>query len=100
MSRALENTGTQSAARRSAIPRSDATRDSETYRLSPHHRANSVASIQFCETHISRVALVGALAYRLKKPVRYDFLDYSSLEERYAACNVELELNGRWAPDL
>jgi aminoglycoside phosphotransferase family enzyme/predicted kinase len=75
--------------------------DPATYGRSPFHdRTPPTGPIELCETHISWVALAGPFAYKVKKPVRYDFLDYGSLERRHAACLVELELNGRWAPGL
>ena len=52
------------------------------------------------ETHVSWVVLAGDYAYKLKKPVRYPFLDYSSVALRRAACVTEVELNRRWAPTL
>jgi aminoglycoside phosphotransferase family enzyme/predicted kinase len=52
------------------------------------------------ETHVSWIALAGPYAYKLKKPVRYAFLDYSTPERRLAACRTELALNRRWARDL
>ncbi len=51
------------------------------------------------ETHISTVFLVGARAYKLKKPVRLPFVDLSTRELREAACRAEVELNRRIAPD-
>ncbi len=52
------------------------------------------------ETHISWVVLAGDFAYKIKKPVRFPFLDYSSAALRRAACRTEVDLNRRWAPDL
>jgi uncharacterized protein len=50
------------------------------------------------ETHTGLVVLVGDLAYKVKKPVRTDFLDFSTPERREWACQRELELNRRLAP--
>ena len=52
------------------------------------------------ETHISRVVLEGDRAYKLKKPVRLPFVDYSSLERRHEYCREEVRLNRRLAPDI
>lgn len=52
------------------------------------------------ETLISWIALAGPYAYKLKKPVRFEFLDYSTPALRRAACMTELRVNRRWAPDL
>jgi aminoglycoside phosphotransferase family enzyme len=52
------------------------------------------------ETHMSWVFLAGEQAYKLKKPVRFPYLDFSTLERREAACRAELNLNRRLAPDV
>ena len=52
------------------------------------------------ETHIGVVFLVGELAYKLKKPVRTTFLDFSTPARRLEACRREVELNRRLAPDV
>ena len=56
--------------------------------------------IRVAETHISWVLLTGEFAYKVKKPIRLSFLDYSTLERRRALCEEELRLNRRLAPDL
>ena len=58
------------------------------------------AGTELVETHISWLLLSGADAYKLKKPVKLDFLDFSRLEQRRAACDEELRINRRTAPDL
>ena len=55
---------------------------------------------QIVETHISWVLLVGDMAYKIKKPVRLPFVDYSSLEVRRHFCEEELRLNQRLASSL
>ena len=52
------------------------------------------------ETHISWVLLTGTLAYKLKKPVRLPFLDFTTLAARRHACAEELRVNRRLAPEL
>jgi uncharacterized protein len=52
------------------------------------------------QTHIGYVYLVGECAYKLKKQVRFDFLDFSTLAQRKWALERELELNRRLCPDL
>ncbi|WP_129774899.1 bifunctional aminoglycoside phosphotransferase/ATP-binding protein [Peristeroidobacter soli] len=52
------------------------------------------------ETHISWVILTGSFAYKIKKPVKLDFIDTSTLERRRHYCNEELRLNRRLAPKL
>ncbi len=52
------------------------------------------------ETHISWVLLGAADVWKIKKPVRLPFLDFSSLEQRRQMCEEELRLNRRLAPTL
>lgn len=52
------------------------------------------------ETHMSWVFLAGDVVYKLKKPVRFSYLDFSTLARREAACRAELTLNRRLAPDV
>ena len=59
-----------------------------------------VKQIRLIETHISWVLLTGPFAYKIKKPVRLPFLDFSSLERRRHFCHEELRLNKRLAPQL
>jgi aminoglycoside phosphotransferase family enzyme/predicted kinase len=59
-----------------------------------------VSEIQLIQTHISWVILTGDWAYKLKKPVNFGFVDFSTLELRQAACLEEVRLNRRTAPSL
>jgi uncharacterized protein len=59
-----------------------------------------VASIELRETHISSVLLTGEFVYKIKKPVRLAFLDFSTLGNRRGYCEEELRLNRRFAPEL
>ena len=59
-----------------------------------------VENIRVLNTHISWVVLTGDFAYKIKKPIKLAFLDYSTLEKRRYYCGLELELNKRWAPEL
>src|SRR5262249_10177963 len=52
------------------------------------------------ETHMSWVFLAGEEVYKLKKPLRFPYLDFSTLARREAACRAELILNGRLAPNV
>lgn len=57
-------------------------------------------STELVETHISVLVFLGDRAYKLKKPVRFGFLDFSTREAREAACHREVDLNRRLAPDV
>lgn len=61
---------------------------------------HSCQNIRLFDTHISWVILTGPYAYKIKKPLKLEFLDYSTLERRRHFCNEERRLNSRWAPDL
>ena len=52
------------------------------------------------ETHVSWVFLTGPFAYKVKKPLRLSFIDYSTTERRLEMCREELRLNRRHAPGL
>lgn len=56
--------------------------------------------IELIQTHVSYVLLTGDYAYKLKKPVNFGFLDFSTLDKRQHFCNEELRLNQRGAPNL
>jgi len=58
------------------------------------------AAVRRCETHAAVVFLAGERAIKVKRAVRYPFLDYSTLAKREAACRAELEVNRRFAPQL
>lgn len=63
----------------------------------PHHIPGKVKLV---ETHISYVFLAGEFAYKVKKPIQTDFLDYTTLERRQRCCQEELRLDRRYAPEL
>jgi uncharacterized protein len=56
--------------------------------------------VERIDTHAASVFLAGDYAYKIKRAVKYPYLDYSTLEKRKAACAKELEINRRFAPDL
>jgi aminoglycoside phosphotransferase family enzyme/predicted kinase len=56
--------------------------------------------LELMETHISWVVLAGDYAYKIKKPVVLDFLDFGTLEKRRHYCEEELRLNRPWAPEI
>ncbi len=55
---------------------------------------------EWIETHMSWVLLVGDRVLKMKKPVRFPFLDFSTVELREHHCREELRLNRRLAPDV
>jgi aminoglycoside phosphotransferase family enzyme/predicted kinase len=67
--------------------------------LKPESYAQRPDRVEHVETHISHVFLAGTYVYKLKKPVKYDFLDFSTVTSREHACREEVRLNRRLAPD-
>jgi aminoglycoside phosphotransferase family enzyme/gluconate kinase len=59
-----------------------------------------VSEFQVLETHISWVILTGDYAYKIKKPMDFGFLDFSTLDRRKYFCEEELRLNKRLADSL
>lgn len=58
------------------------------------------AGVRVLQTHISVVFLAGGFAYKVRKPVRLGFLDFSTLGRREHDCREEVRLNRRLAPDV
>ncbi|MBN8678859.1 MAG: hypothetical protein J0M29_11590 [Chitinophagales bacterium] len=56
--------------------------------------------VSLLETHISWVVLTDQFAFKLKKPTRFDFLDFSTLAQRKYFCEEEFHLNRRLAPQM
>jgi aminoglycoside phosphotransferase family enzyme/predicted kinase len=61
---------------------------------------NKDAPVQMFETHISWVVVTDRFAYKFKKAVQFDFLDFSTLDARHFYCKEEVRLNRRLAPNL
>lgn len=59
-----------------------------------------VSYIKMVQTHISWVFLTGKYAYKVKKPVNFGFLDYTTLEKRKFFCEQEVILNSRLSKEL
>jgi aminoglycoside phosphotransferase family enzyme len=66
----------------------------------PGAYAHAPPEVSVRETHMSWVFLAGGRVYKLKKPVRFPFLDFSTVARREAACRAELVLNRRLAHDV
>lgn len=66
----------------------------------PEIYPHPVGKIQVRETHISWLILTGEHVYKIKKPVNFGFLDFSSLAQRRYYCFQELRLNRRFAPSI
>lgn len=66
--------------------------------LKPGAYPHPVADLQLLETHLSWVILTGPYAYKIKKPVAFGFVDFSTEALRGQACREELRLNRRLSP--
>ena len=62
--------------------------------------AHGGAAVEQIETHGAIVFLAGERAYKLKRAVRFDYLDFSTVDRRRAMCEAEVRLNRRTAPAL
>ena len=67
--------------------------------LSPAAYPHPVDQVELIQTHISYVLLAGDHVYKIKKPVDFGFLDFSSLGKRRHYCRQEVVLNSRLCPD-
>jgi aminoglycoside phosphotransferase family enzyme/predicted kinase len=62
--------------------------------------AEKIGAKKICETHTSWVLLTGRFAYKIKEPVNFGFLDYTSQKKRKRFCLEELRLNRRLSPEI
>jgi len=67
--------------------------------LRPEFYPDTPAEVELRQTHISYVLLAGEHVYKIKKAIKFPFLDYSTLEKRRHFCAEEIRLNRRLAPD-
>jgi aminoglycoside phosphotransferase family enzyme/predicted kinase len=65
----------------------------------PSSYPEPTAHVEQIDTHISSVFIADRFVYKLKKQVRFDFLDFSTMQKRREACTHELHLNRRLASD-
>lgn len=80
-----------------AGPAEPALREKIDFLRRPEAYAEPTGAVATIETHMSWVFLTDAHAYKMKKPVRYSFLDYSTLALRRRMCDEEVRLNRRLA---
>lgn len=76
------------------------TQDQVQQLLDQRKMQDTQADLQLVETHISWLLLGSEYVFKIKKPVRYSFLDFSTLEERKFYCQEEVRLNRRLSPDM
>jgi len=68
--------------------------------LNPKIYPDLPEKVELIETHISLVFLTPAYVYKVKKPVNFGFLDFTSLDKRKYFCQQEVKLNRRLSPNL
>ena len=78
----------------------DDQRDVIDFLSRPSSYGTAVDRVDVIETHASLVFLAGEHAYKLKRAVKYPYLDFSTAALRREACEAELALNRRTAPEL
>jgi uncharacterized protein len=70
------------------------------FRLLTDPASHGGEPVRRVDTHAASVFLAGKRALKVKRAVRFPFLDYSTLERRKAACAAELEVNRAFAPEI
>lgn len=68
--------------------------------MQPEFYPHFMDKVELIQTHISWVFIAGEYVYKLKKPVNFGFLDFTTLEKRRFFCDKELALNKRLCPDI
>ena len=68
--------------------------------LDPACYPHEVSELKLIETHIAWLITTGDYVYKIKKPVNFGFLDFTTLEQRKFFCEEELRLNQRMSSDL
>ena len=76
------------------------TGQADAIRLLSDPATHNGASVRRIDTHSSVIFLAGSRAFKLKRAVKYDYLDFSTLDLRKRFCEAELRINTRIAPDL
>lgn len=71
-----------------------------TAMLNPQTYPEETEKIDLIQTHISFIFLTENYVYKIKKPVNFGFLDFSTLEKRKHYCEKELQLNRRLCPEI
>src|SRR5436190_15790800 len=65
-----------------------------------HGSRGGLQVVKRIDTHAAVVFLTREYAYKVKRAVRFPYLDYSTLDRRKAACDAEIEVNRPFAPDI
>jgi aminoglycoside phosphotransferase family enzyme len=68
--------------------------------LNPAHLPDETKQVALVQTHISMVFIADQFVYKIKKPVDFGFLDFTTLDKRYYYCTQEIKLNSRLSRGL
>ncbi|MEO5657472.1 MAG: hypothetical protein ABIO65_00690 [Nitrospiria bacterium] len=68
--------------------------------LRPSFYPHPVRSVVLLQTHVSYIVMAGDRVYKVKKPVNFGFLDFTTVEKRRWFCHQEVELNRRLTSDV
>ena len=68
--------------------------------MNPLNYPEKPKNITLAQTHISNVFIGDEFVYKIKKPVNFGFLDFSTLEKRKHYCSQEVKLNSRFSKDV
>lgn len=68
--------------------------------LKPSAYPEPTTAVHLVQTHVSFIFITDAFAYKIKKPVDFGFLNFSTLDRRRFYCNEEVRLNRRLCPDI
>ena len=68
--------------------------------LKPDAYPEEVSAVELIQTHVSYIFLTDRHAYKIKKPVDFGFLNFSTIDRRRFYCNEEVRLNRRLCPDI
>src|SRR5215475_13915012 len=86
--------------RRSAKQMNDSACQEAVFALLADPATHRGAAVKRIDTHAASVFLAGARAFKVKRAVRFPFLDYSTVARRKSACEAELRINRSFAPDI
>ena len=78
----------------------DLQREVSDFLSKPGNLPAAAGKVERVETHISVVFLAGERAWKMKRARAFPYLDFSTLEKRREACDSEVSLNRRTAPDI
>src|SRR5215467_3770460 len=86
--------------RRSAKRMNDSACQEAVFALLADPATHGGAAVKRIDTHAASVFLAGARAFKVKRAVRFPFLDYSTLAKRKSACEAEVRINRSFAPEI